>query len=425
VINHLTKYNKDLLKDKKILIGVTGSISIYKSLELIRLLTKCGADVRVIMSDGAKKFMTTLAFETLTGNRVLDDESESWSSDMNHIAIGKWADIYAIVPATAHTINKLSNGLADNLITQTALAYSNKKIVAPAMNTNMLKNPITEASLKMLKLSNYEIVSSVSKSLACGDNGDGGLAEVEDIFYTISKELLKDEFWEHRKVVVTSGGTIEKIDDVRYISNFSSGKMGAALAVALHLRGANVCLITTNKQELPRDLYTIEVDSSEQMYRYVEDSIRVAKKGTLIKPTLTNGLDQAKLVQKEPYLFMASAVSDYIPKYPQSGKIKKEMIGQSWSLELKQNIDILSTLQKDGIKVVGFKAELDKESAKENATKALIDKSLDAVCLNILDKDNSFGSDTNRVEVITSSNSVLLEKSDKISIAFDILKSVE
>jgi phosphopantothenoylcysteine decarboxylase/phosphopantothenate--cysteine ligase len=425
LIKHIIKYNKNLLENKNILISVTGSIAIYKILELIRLLTKTGANVRVIMSKDAQKFITKLTFETLTSNAVLDEDSESWSSDMNHIAITKWADIMVIAPATAHTINKLSNGLADNLVTQSALAYPQKKLIAPSMNTNMLQNPITQASLKMLKLSNYEIISPISKELACKDTGDGAMANVEDIYYKIAKELLQDEYWLHRKVVVTSGGTIEKIDDVRFISNYSSGKMGASLAMALYLRGANVCLISTKKFDLPSDLYTIDVTSTKEMYDYLVDSIRVAKKGTLIKPTLTNGLDTPQLIQKEPYLFMTSAVSDYIPSFPQEGKLKKEMLGDTWSLELKQNLDIISNIQKDGIKIVGFKAEMDKQNAKANAKKALDTKGLDVVCLNVLDDKNSFGSDNNTIEIISRQKEILLPQSDKLSISFDILKNIE
>jgi phosphopantothenoylcysteine decarboxylase/phosphopantothenate--cysteine ligase len=424
LIDHIIKYNNKLLENKNILIGVTGSISIYKTLELIRLFTKVGANVRVVMSESSKKFIQPLTFEALTKNSVIDESSECWSNDMNHIAISKWADIYIIAPATAHTINKLSNGLADNLVTQIALAYPNIKLVAPAMNTNMLKNPITEASIKMLKLSNYEIISPISKELACGDNGAGALANVEDIFYKTSQILLKDDYWEHRKVVVTAGGTIEKIDDIRYISNFSSGKMGVSLAMALYLKGANVCLISTKKFDLPSDLYTIYISSSEEMYKYLVDSIRVAKKGTLIKPTLTNDLHQAQLIQKKPYLFMSSAVSDYIPKYPQSGKIKKSMLGDNWSLELAENIDILHSIDKNGIYVVGFKAEMDKENAYDNAKKALDKKGLDAICLNILNDSKSFGTDTNEIELLKKNGKTTLKSMDKVSISFEILKNI-
>ena len=214
-----------LLKNKKILLAVTGSIAVYKALELIRLYVKAGAIVRVIMTDGAKKFINPITFEAISQNKVLDESSENWdkSQDYNHIDIGKWSDIFVIAPASANTINKLSNGLGDNLLLQTALAYPRMKLIAPAANTNMLKNPITQASLKMLKLCNYEIISSVTKELVCKDVGDGAMAEPQDIFDATCKELLKDEYWLNRKVVLSGGGTVEKIDDVRYLSNFSSG----------------------------------------------------------------------------------------------------------------------------------------------------------------------------------------------------------
>ena len=206
-----------LLKNKNILVGVTGSIAIYKSLELIREFVKNGANVRVVMSDSAKKFITPLTFEALTREKVLDESSESWANDNNHIEIGKWADVFVLSPATANTINKLNHGIADNLLLQTALAYKKMIILAPSANTNMISHNSTKASLKMLKLINYKVVEPVEKVLACGDEGVGALAEVKDIYYATARELLKEEFWINRKVVVSGGGTIEKIDDVRYI----------------------------------------------------------------------------------------------------------------------------------------------------------------------------------------------------------------
>ena len=216
-----------LLKNKKILVAVTGSIAIYKTLELIRLYIKAGAIVKVIMTEAAKKFINPITFEAISQNRVLDENSENWdkNQDYNHIDIGKWSDIFVIAPASANTINKLANGIADNLLLQTALAYPRMKLLCPAANTNMIKNPLTQASLKMLKLCNFEIVSTVTKELVCKDVGDGAMAEPADIFDATCKELLKDEYWVNRRVVLSGGGTLEKIDDVRYISNFSSGKM--------------------------------------------------------------------------------------------------------------------------------------------------------------------------------------------------------
>ena len=362
-----------LLKNKKILVGVTGSIAIYKTLDLIRLYIKAGAIVRVIMTDSAKKFINPITFEAISQNKVLDESSENWdkSQDYNHIDIGKWSDIFVIAPASANTINKLSNGLGDNLLLQTALAYPRMKLIAPAANTNMLKNPITQASLKMLKLCNYEIISSVTKELVCKDVGDGAMAEPIDIFDATCKELLKEEYWVNRKVVLSGGGTVEKIDDVRYLSNFSSGKMASSLAKALYYKGADVCLVSTRGHEnLPASIHLIKVDSSSEMYEYLVDSIRVAKKGVLTKPTLMDS-SSPTLILKKPYLFMVAAISDYVPSFPQEGKLKKEMIGTSWNLELKQNMDILKSLDKEGIISIGFKAEMDENVASSNATSML------------------------------------------------------
>ena len=415
----------NLLQDKKILLGVTGSIAIYKSLELIRLLTKAGANVKVVMSEAAKKFVTPLTFETLCGNKVLDEQSESWTDDHNHIKTTQWADLFVIAPASANTIAKLANAIADNMLLQCALAYPNKKIIAPSANTNMLNNPITQGNLKMLAIANYEIISTQTKELACKTIGDGAMAEPLEIFWHIAKELLKESFWEDRRVIVTGGGTIEKIDDVRYISNFSSGKMASALATALFCKGADVNLIATRfDTDLPQAMHKIDVASTEEMLEFVTDSVRIAKKGKLSKASLITD-KPIELIQKEPYLFMAAAVSDYVPAFAQSGKLKKEMLGESWKLELKKNVDILKSIDKNGIKVIGFKAEMDKEKAKENALAQLTNKGVDAVCLNILNDEKSFGTDDNAIEFITHNGSTLLPKADKLSLSFEILSNAK
>lgn len=415
----------DLLQGKKILLGVTGSIAIYKSLELVRLLTKAGADVRVVMSEAAKKFITPLTFETLSSNKVLDEQSESWSSSHNHIKTTEWADLFVIAPCSANTIAKLANAIADNMLLQCALAYPHKKIIAPSANTNMLSNPITQGNLKMLAIANYEVIQTQTKELACKTVGDGAMAEPIEIFWHIARELLKEEFWEHRRVVVTGGGTVEKIDDVRYISNFSSGKMASALATALFCKGADVNLIATRfDTDLPKSMHKIDVASSEEMLDFVTDSVRIAKKGKLSKPSLITD-KPIELIQKEPYLFMAAAVSDYVPAYAQEGKLKKEMLGSSWSLELKQNVDILKSIDKEGIKVVGFKAEMDAGKAKENAASLLTNKGVDAVCLNILSDDKSFGTDDNEIEFITKNGSAKLPRAGKLSLSFKILENAK
>ena len=415
-----------LLKNKNILVGVTGSIAIYKALDLIRLYVKAGAKVRVIMTDGAKKFINPITFEAISQNKVLDESSENWdkAQDYNHIDIGKWSDIFVIAPASANTINTLANGLGNNLLLQTALAYPRMKLIAPAANTNMLKNPITQASLKMLKLCNYEIISSQTKELVCKDVGDGAMAEPNDIFDATCRELLKDEYWINRKVVLSGGGTLEKIDDVRYLSNFSSGKMASSLARALYYKGADVCLVSTRGYEnLPKDIHIIKVESSDEMYEYLVDSLRVAKKGVLTKPTLMDN-STPTLIMKKPFLFMVAAVSDYVPAFPQDGKLKKELIGTSWTLELKQNMDILKSLDKEGIITIGFKAEMDETTALNSATRMLENKNLDGVCLNILNEENSFGSENNNIELILKDSSFEF-KGTKLDVSLNILEKLE
>jgi len=412
----------DLLKNKKILLGVTGSIAIYKSLELVRLYTKAGAEVKVVMTQSAKKFITPLPFETLTGNKVLDDTNESWTNENNHIKIGEWADLFVIAPATANTIAKLANAIADNILLQCALAYAENKLLVPSANTRMLQHPISQANLKMLAIANYTILNTQTKELACKTVGDGAMAEPNDIFWASCRELLKDTFWAERMVIVTGGGTIEKIDDVRYISNFSSGKMASAIATALYCKGADVNLIATKFDDnLPKDMHKIDVQDSQEMLEYVTDSIRIAKKGKLSKATLVRD-EHIHLIQKKPYLFMAAAVSDYVPQFAQEGKLKKETIGETMELSLKKNIDILSNINKEGIKVIGFKAEMDANNALYNATNMLEKKSLDGVCLNILKDSTSFGTDTNEVDFITKNDKMSIASNDKLSVSFEIIE---
>ena len=416
-----------LLKDKKILVAVTASIAIYKTLELIRLYIKAGATVKVIMTPNAKRFITPLTFETISQDTVLCEESEDWSTNTinNHISITKWSDIFVIAPATANTINKLSNGIADNLLLQTALAYPRVKLLCPAANTNMIQNPLTKASIKMLKLCNFKIINSITKELACKDIGDGAMAEVEDIFHQTAKELLKDEYWSDRKVVLNGGGTIEKIDDVRFIGNFSSGKMAASLATALYYKGADVCLVTTKDIKIPSQIHTIKVQTTNEMLEYVNDSIRVAKKGKLSDATLMDN-SEIKLIQKKPYFFGVAAVSDYVPAFPQIGKIKKVDIGEKWDLKLKQNIDLLKTIDKTDIYTIGFKAETNKSIANQNAIDMLNNKNLDGVCLNILDENNNFGNDTNSIELITKqTNGVKFDMLDKLELSLQLLDELK
>ena len=405
---------------KTILLGVTGSISAYKACDLARLFIKAGASVHIVMTPSAERFVSALTFEALTRNAVLTEQSESWAGELNHIDIGKRCDVFIIAPATANTLNKLSKGIADNILTQTALAFKGEMIVAPAANTQMLANHYTTGSLKMLGVNDYIIVQPQEKELACGDVGNGALADPSEIFFTVAQSLLKEDFWEDRRIVVTGGGTREKIDEVRYISNFSSGKMAKALCLSLYLKGADVCYITTMGNEgLPSGVYTIDADDAEEIFDYTKDAIRVSKKGKMSKASM-NASDR-HLIQKEPYLFMVAAVADYKPKYPQAGKLKKSMIGESWNLELTQTTDILSSLDKTDIKTVAFKAEMDSQEGLNNAIAILDKKRVDAVCYNLLDDAKSFGGDENEITFITKDAQVPLGRTDKLTLSAKIL----
>lgn len=396
--------HKELLSGKKILLGVTGSIAIYKSLELIRLFIKAGAVVKVVMSEEAKRFITPLTFETISQNKVLHVETESWAEGLSHIHTGKWADLFVIAPCSVNTINKLSHGIADNLLTQTAIAYTKTIVLAPSANTHMMLNAITQESLKKLATLGFEFIEPQAKLLACNDEGVGALADVEDIFYACARVLLKESFWQGRDVLITGGGTYEKIDDVRCLTNFSSGKQAQALALAYYLKGANVTLLTSMDTPLCKGIDTLHVKSSHELHTTL-----LAKMNTL------------KEAQKTPYLLMAAAVSDFVPDY-HAGKLKKEALGASPTLKLKRNVDILESLPKEGFKIIGFKAEMDKENALEHATNMLEKKNLNAVCLNILGEKNAFGSNHNEVSFITSTHVEKLLLASKFEIAQTIVE---
>lgn len=395
------------LSGKTVLLGVTGSISAYKACDIARLFVKAGADVHIVMTVSAERFVSALTFEALTRNTVLTDSTESWSSDLNHIDMGKKCDIFVIAPATANTINKLSHGIADNILSQTALAYTKEIIIAPAANTNMLLNHATRDSIDQLKSKGYAFVEPQEKLLACGDTGSGALAEPLEVFYETAKALLKETFWEGREVVVTGGGSREKIDEVRYISNFSSGKMASALSLALYLKGANVTYISTmGFGDLPLQIKRVEAASAEDILQETQKSIT----------TVT-----AQESQHMPYLFMVAAVADFKPTDPKEGKVKKSSVGSSWNIELEQTTDVLATIDKSKIKTVGFKAEMDSQEGLDNAVSLLEKKGVDAVCYNLLDDAKSFGGSENEITFITKESQVVLGRTDKLTLATKII----
>jgi len=378
-----------------VLIGVTGSIAIYKTCELIRLFVKNGDNVKVVMTKSATKFISPLTFETLTRNRVLIDENEDWSSDVNHIDYAKWADIFIIAPATANTLNKAYRGIADNLLLQVYLATTSPVLFAPAANTNMYLHKTTQESIK-----NLNCIEANSGLLACGDEGIGKMAEPEEIFLRALREVNKEEFWKNKKVVVTAGGSIERIDDVRFVSNFSSGKMGKSLAKAFYIKGADVTLISSKEHNLTKEIKQIKVESANDYY-------------------------EAILNENPDYLIMAAAIADFKPKYT-SGKIKKSEIGDKLILEMDKNIDVLESLKNKKFKKIGFKAERDEKNALKYAKDTLIKKNLDAICLNLLTK-NDFGSNENEIIFITKDKEIFIPQDTKENIALklvDVIKSI-
>ena len=397
------------LKNKTILLGVTGSISAYKACDLARLFVKAGASVHVVMTASAERFVSCLTFEALTRNDVLADSSESWATTLNHINIGKACDVFVIAPATANTINKLSTGLADNILLQTALAYSKPLLIAPAANTNMIENFATLNSLKTLKSNGVSIVNSQSKLLACGDTGNGALAEPQEIFHQTARVLLQNDYWKNRKVLVTGGGTREKIDEVRYVSNFSSGKMANALATALYLKGAEVMLITTKEHsEIPLRINCIDIASAKEMKEQTIKSL--------------NDALALKSQTKKPFLFMAAAVADFTPTSPNKGKTKKVNIGKEWNIEMTQTDDILKAVSNLGQITDGFKAEMDKEKGF-SAAKSLIEyKNVDGVCYNLLADSSAFGTTDNSIVFITKHESIDLGRASKLDLSFKILE---
>jgi len=377
----------------RVLIGVTGSIAIYKTCELIRLFVKRGDEVRVVMTKAASKFISPLTFETLTRQKVLIEENEDWASDVNHIDYAKWADIYIIAPATANTLNKAYNGIADNLLLQTYLATTAPVLFAPAANTNMYLHPTTQKSIK-----NLEVIEANTGLLACGDEGIGKMAEPLDIFYKALRLVNTDEFWKGKRVVITAGGSVEKIDDVRFVSNFSTGKMGEALAKAFYIKGADVTLISSKDHNIPKEIKLKKALSAQDFYEKIKES-------------------------NPEYLIMAAAIADFKPKYT-PGKIKKDQVGDKMVLEMEKNIDVLESLKNEKFKRIGFKAERDEKNALKYAKNSLTKKNLDAVCLNLLTK-NDFGSDENEIIFITKDKEIKLPQDTKENIALKLADAVK
>jgi phosphopantothenoylcysteine decarboxylase/phosphopantothenate--cysteine ligase len=415
------------LKNKTILLGVTGSISAYKACDLARLFIKANATVHVVMTSSAERFVSALTFEALTRNTVLIENSESWTNTLNHIDMGKKCDVFVIAPATANTINKMAQGIADNILLQTALAYKKPLLIAPSANTHMIEHPATHNSLDILKKNGVSIVKPQSKLLACGDTGNGALAEPQEIFHQTARVLLQNDYWKNRKVIVTGGGTREKIDEVRYVSNFSSGKMANALATALYLKGAEVTLITTKEHaEIPSEITCLDISSAKEMKEQTIKNLKNALESetsvlnkTRLKPSIPN---QKQEISKKPFLFMAAAVADFTPKSPHAGKTKKVNIGKEWNIEMIQTDDILKAVNDLGQITVGFKAEMDKERGFSSAKSLIEYKNVDGVCYNLLADSSAFGTTDNSIIFIRKNESIDLGRASKLDLSFKILK---
>jgi len=395
------KRSRMRLKDKKILFGLTGSIAIYKSAGIIRHLIRGeGADITVIMTDSAKKFISPLLFETLTGNPVSSEMFESEAKGTVHIDLARGADLLVICPATANIIGKIANGIADNLLTTIAMVKGIDTLIAPAMNDRMYLNPVTQENMKKLRNLGYEIVESEEGELACKTCGIGRLADEDKILLAILRKLGKKKFLTGKKVVVTAGPTREYIDDIRFISNRSSGKMGFAIAEQAYIMGADVTLIAgpNNLKKIPFIEY-IEVQTSQQMLK-------------------------ALLEMKDAdYLFMAAAIEDFVPE-KFNGKIKKSDSVRTVKISYAE--DIIKAYKKNypDTVVVGFSVET--VNGKENTLKKLREKGIDYIAWNDPTKvDTAFESDYNEIVLYSKNgNKWDLLKDKKIDIARELIEIV-
>lgn len=368
-----------MLKDKTVVIGVSGGIAVYKCLDVISRLRKLGVNVNVIMTKSATEFVAPLSFQSLSQNYVVCDmfeDPKTW--DVEHISLAKKADVFLIAPATANVIGKIANGIADDMLTTTVMATKGKVLIAPAMNTNMYENPIVQRNISILKELGYNFVEPESGRLACGDTGKGKLATPETIVNEVVNLLTQNQDLKGKNIIVTAGPTMESIDPMRFISNRSTGKMGYSIAAQAINRGAEVTLISgptnlTPPQNLKK---LIRIESAEDMYNAV-----------------LNNMDENQVIIK------SAAVADYKPKNYSDKKIKKT--DDDLSIELDRNKDIayeIGKIKKDKI-LVGFAAETN--DLIENAKGKVQKKNLDFIVANDLTKEGAgFGVDTNIVKII-------------------------
>lgn len=382
------------------MLGVTGGIAAYKSAQLASSLYKKGYDVHVIMTKNATEFITPLTFETLTHNRVsVGTFDRNFQYDVNHISLAKRADLFVVAPASANSIAKFAHGLADDMLSTTFLAAGCPKLIAPAMNTGMLSNPITQRNIQMCKHAGMHFIESASGYLACGDVGAGRLAEIDDILDAIDSLLITDKMLKGIKVVVTAGPTQEDFDPVRYITNHSSGKMGYALARAARNLGAEVTLISGPVSlRHPVGIKVISVRTAREMFKALDS-------------------------MKDDYdiLIKSAAVSDYRVKEVAMQKMKKS--GSEMTVEFAMNEDILAYLgeyKKPHQVICGFAMET--QQLEENARRKLITKKADMIVANRLtDEQAGFGVDTNVVTFVTEAGCEQLDVMTKEALGYEIL----
>ena len=393
-----------MLKGKHILLGVTGGIASYKIANLASLLVKSGADVHVIMTENATNFINPITFETLTGHKcVVDTFDRNFEFKVEHVALAQLADVIMVAPATANVIAKLSHGLADDMLTTTILASRAPKIIAPAMNTGMYENPVTQDNIRLLQHYGMEVITHACGHLACGDNGAGKMPEPETLFQYLCKAVAHEKDMAGMKVLVTAGPTQEAIDPVRYITNHSSGKMGYSIAKACALRGADVTLVSGRTSlEAPLFVNTVPVISAKDMYEEVTS--RSAEMDIIIK---------------------AAAVADYRPCNVADEKIKKKD-DDAMSIPLERTDDILKYLgehKKAGQFLCGFSMET--QNMLENSKKKLQKKNLDMIVANNLKMQGAgFETDTNIVTMITEDQVFELELMSKEDVAFRLLDKI-
>lgn len=391
------------LKGKCVVLGITGGIAAYKMANVASALRKCGADVHVIMTQNATQFITPLTFETLTNNRcVIDTFARDFKYDVTHISLAKAADLMLIAPATANVIAKMAHGIADDMLTTVVLAARCKKLVAPAMNTAMLENPITQDNIALLKKYGFGIIEPASGMLACQDVGSGKLPEPDTLMEYIYKELAREKDMEGLRVTVTAGPTQESLDPVRYLTNHSSGRMGYSIAREAMLRGAEVTLIS-GQVSLPPVPFVkmVSVTSAQDMFEAV----------------------QAALPETD-ILIKSAAVADYRPATVAEDKIKKKE--GDMSIPLERTSDILGWVAENrhpGMFVCGFSMET--RDMLENSTAKLAKKKLDMIVANNVKVEGAgFGVDTNVVTMITADGARELPLMSKDAVAGELLTEI-